>query len=102
VAWSKDAEWQRIRKAVLKRDCGLCQVCKKQGRVTPATQVDHIIKKAAGGTDDEANLQSICEPCHEIKTASDEGRTLKPFVVISEDGWPVPAPRFPRRSRGGR
>jgi 5-methylcytosine-specific restriction protein A len=30
--------------------------------------VDHIKPKANGGTDDETNLQSICEACHKEKT----------------------------------
>ena len=61
--------WQKIRVFVLKRDSGLCQPCLKIGRVTQAKQVDHIIQKYDGGTDDESNLQSICVDCHKIKTA---------------------------------
>ncbi|MGY6129117.1 HNH endonuclease (plasmid) [Paraburkholderia strydomiana] len=63
------AAWQRLRASILKRDHYLCQVCIRKGRVTEASQVDHIKAKAAGGTDDEGNLQSICEPCHKAKTA---------------------------------
>lgn len=62
-------EWERIRKVVLKRDTYLCQPCLKEGRVKAAIAVDHITPKAQGGTDDEWNLQSICNPCHLAKTA---------------------------------
>ncbi|MCU7916559.1 MAG: HNH endonuclease [Candidatus Thiodiazotropha sp. (ex Gloverina cf. vestifex)] len=61
------AEWQRIRKRILKRDGYLCQVC----RMRDATQVDHIVPKVKGGTDDPANLRAICKPCHATKTQRD-------------------------------
>lgn len=63
------SQWEKLRKAVLRRDSRLCQVCLQQGRVTPANEVDHIIPKAKGGQDDPPNLQSICRPCHQAKTA---------------------------------
>jgi len=38
----------------------------------PSTEVDHIVSKAKGGTDEPGNLQGICEPCHKAKTESDK------------------------------
>lgn len=61
--------WERLRKTILDRDGGLCQVCKAAGHITLANAVDHITPKAHGGTDDPSNLQSICLPCHGAKTA---------------------------------
>jgi 5-methylcytosine-specific restriction enzyme A len=61
--------WDRLRVCILQRDNGLCQPCIKQGRVTMATQVDHIVQKKDGGTDEESNLQAICTECHKFKTA---------------------------------
>lgn len=63
--------WRRIRERVLERDCYLCQPCKRKGGLTLATEVDHIVNVAQGGTDDETNLQSICGTCHEAKTQSE-------------------------------
>lgn len=63
------AFWRRLRAQVLDRDQGLCQPCLKAGRVTAAREVDHIKAKARGGTDELANLQAICLPCHRAKTA---------------------------------
>lgn len=60
--------WNKIRVVILKRDSGLCQPCLAAGRVTVATQVDHIIPRAQGGTDTEDNLRSICKACHQAKT----------------------------------
>lgn len=68
------AEWGRLRIIVLKRDKYLCQPCLRLGRVTRATEVDHIVPKHLGGTDDPANLQSICNPCHKAKTARERGK----------------------------
>lgn len=61
--------WQKLRKRILHRDKYLCVACKAKGRITEATDVDHIVCKAQGGTDDELNLQSLCSLCHKEKTA---------------------------------
>lgn len=66
-------EWQKFRLRILKRDCYLCQPCKREGRTTPANEVDHIIPRAKGGEMVDENAQSICSECHESKTAADEG-----------------------------
>jgi 5-methylcytosine-specific restriction protein A len=74
------AAWDKLRLAVLKRDHYVCQCseCKAQDRVTPATEVDHRIPKAQGGTDDPSNLQAINAVCHQRKTQAETGRPLKP------------------------
>lgn len=85
------AEWQKIRKVALERDHYLCVPCRKQGLVTEAKQVDHILPKEKGGTDDLENLQSICIPCHEEKTLRDVGHRPRPTIGL--DGWPEEKPR---------
>ena len=64
------ARWQRMREAILALE-PLCRPCKQAGRVTPATEIDHIIPKARGGTDAPDNLQPICRDCHKAKTGRD-------------------------------
>ena len=85
-------QWEKVRLHVLRRDDGICQPCLMTGRYTPASQVDHIIPKASGGTDDPDNLQSICGTCHFEKTAREaaeaQGRTYRPRRSIGVDGWP--------------
>ena len=95
MAWGKTsrhargygAAWVRLREQVMQRDTWLCQSCRKQGYVERATQVDHIVPKAKGGTDHMDNLQSLCEKCHVDKTARDNGGNPKPTIGV--DGWPV-------------
>lgn len=67
---TRGGAWMRIRAQVLARDAGLCQVCKAAGRLTLAAEVDHIRELADGGTDEPANLQAICRPCHVAKTTA--------------------------------
>jgi 5-methylcytosine-specific restriction protein A len=73
------SEWDKQRRRVLERDNYLCQVCMKKGWISRARQVDHVLPKAFGGSDDDDNLQSICVPCHKAKTAleGNMGRGLK-------------------------
>lgn len=81
--------WDKIRPAILQRDMFLCQECKRQGRLTPAKDVDHKIPKAQGGTDNPDNLQSLCRPCHKAKTR-DENRSQRRGAVDA-DGYRIAA-----------
>jgi 5-methylcytosine-specific restriction protein A len=83
------AAWDNLRKVVLARDCGLCKCgeCTRLGRIKRASQVDHIVPKAQGGTDDMDNLQAIAADCHERKTLIEQGK--QPRTKVGLDGWPV-------------
>lgn len=63
--------WRRIRERILLRDQYTCRGC---GVVTHELEVDHIINVAEGGSDDDSNLQSLCIPCHQAKTATEAAR----------------------------
>lgn len=92
-------EWDRLRKRILERDCGLCQCkhCTAAGRVTLASEVDHIVSKAKAKAlkwtdaqiDDESNLQAINSECHKRKTKEEQGKTARPRVMIGLDGFPI-------------
>jgi len=91
------AAWVKLRKRIMERDCGLCQVCRRAGRVTVANQVDHIVSKAnayrmkwtPAQIDAETNLQAICNPCHLVKTEAEQGKVKHKAVRIGVDGFPV-------------
>jgi 5-methylcytosine-specific restriction protein A len=54
-----------------------------------ATEVDHIIPKAKGGTDDPSNLAAINAGCHRRKTLRDRGAEPKAKRTTGADGWPI-------------
>jgi 5-methylcytosine-specific restriction enzyme A len=58
------AEWRRIRDKILERDRHVCKKCGAR-----ASNVDHILAKADGGSDDLSNLRSLCLRCHKAWTA---------------------------------
>jgi 5-methylcytosine-specific restriction protein A len=60
--------WARLRAAVLKRDQYTCRLRYPGCRIR-ATEVDHIVPAALGGSDDLSNLAAVCTPCHRHKTA---------------------------------
>lgn len=86
-------QWELLRAATLERDKHLCQPCLREGKLTPAREVDHIVPKFEGGPDDLNNTQAICRPCHQAKTqveaARAQGQTIRPRPQIGVDGWPV-------------
>ena len=55
--------WKKIRAAFLQAH-PLCEECKKDGRLTLATEVHHILPLGHGGTNREDNLMALCKPCH--------------------------------------
>lgn len=59
-----DAKWRRNR-AMFLRHHPIC----KCGQ--PATEADHIVPKARGGSDKWDNLQPLCKPCHSRKTMAE-------------------------------
>ena len=68
---SKD--WRARRKAILIRDAYRCRSCSRVA-YGPAAHVDHILPLEEGGTDDEGNLQVLCESCHGRKTRAEQRR----------------------------
>lgn len=67
-----DRRWRKIAKATLARE-PLCRRCAGLGVLTRATDVDHIVPKAQGGTDQDDNLQPLCHACHSGKTWMQSG-----------------------------
>lgn len=65
----------------------LCVMCEAKGKVTIATELDHIKALVNGGTDTHDNRQGLCEEHHKAKTAEDMG--FKPRVTIGLDGWSI-------------
>ena len=62
--------WQRLRLLVL-RERPLCESCREAGRLTPATEVDHVDGNVRNLV--SANLRPLCKPCHSRKTVACDG-----------------------------
>lgn len=64
--------WQQ-RRLVFLRDHPLCAACEREGRLTPATVVDHVIPHR-GDKElfwDESNWAALCVPHHNSKSAGE-------------------------------
>ena len=55
--------WKRIRNRYVSEH-PLCEMCLKDGKLTPVDEVHHILPVSKGGTHDRANLLSLCRSCH--------------------------------------
>ncbi len=82
--------WDKLRLVILRRDNGLCQCdqCKGGeigGKLTPASEVHHIVGRAKarrmGWTqeqiDDPSNLAAINRECHKRATAADSAEARR-------------------------
>ena len=64
-------KWQKARLQFLDQN-PLCAQCQRDGCVTPATVVDHIVPHR-GNQDlfwNRKNWQALCKACHDLKTSS--------------------------------
>lgn len=65
--------WQKARARYLQRN-PLCAMCQRDGRITEAVVVDHIVKH--DGDErlfwDESNWQSLCKAHHDITKQKEE------------------------------
>jgi len=62
------SERSKRRSRTLRRDgfrCVACGVVDKTGR---ALEADHIVPLEVGGSHDLENMQTLCKPCHLLKT----------------------------------
>src|SRR5690554_5661002 len=67
--------WRKYREWFLKQN-PLCVECRKRGKLTPATEVDHIRPHKGDPVlfwDAENNWQGLCKSCHSRKTAKEDG-----------------------------
>lgn len=66
--------WQQTRAGYLRKH-PLCAHCARDGRVEPATDVDHIVPHRGDQALfwDRSNWQGLCHACHSRKTAAEDG-----------------------------
>lgn len=60
--------WRAARKAAGERRCAVCGTT--EGRI----ELDHIVERRDGGSNDPANLRWLCRKHHAVKTAQERAR----------------------------
>lgn len=64
----RDAAYRKARAARLQHDHGLCTFCK-----SPATTVQHVTYRNAGGSEGLEDLRALCRLCHDAVTMLEYG-----------------------------
>lgn len=66
VVFYNSRRWHAKRRAILRRDKYMCQICKRYGRLVPATIVHHIkeLDQYPELALTDSNLESVCLACH--------------------------------------
>jgi 5-methylcytosine-specific restriction protein A len=82
--------WSKDRKVALARDGHRCQIGIPGICTIDATEVDHILPRALGGTDELGNLRSVCRPCHLGRGMDESARSRSRYsygrsAVITRD-----------------
>jgi len=76
----RNSEYQKRRSERLKYDHHLCVFCK-----SPATTVQHITYRHAGGNESEDDLRSLCRLCHDAVTMIEYGHGMGLERINPED-----------------
>lgn len=81
--------WDKARLIFL-ADHPLCVMCENEGRLEPATVVDHVVAHRGDETLfwDMSNWQSLCKMHHDRDKRNIE-MGFRPVVPIGVDGWPL-------------
>jgi 5-methylcytosine-specific restriction protein A len=76
--WYQTARWKALRLAVFLRDLYQCRRCGQLEGDTALLVCDHIIPHRGDERLfwDEANLQTLCKPCHDRDKQREEQATL--------------------------
>ena len=107
-----DKRWKLLRAAVFRRTNGLCEMCLKEGIITPGVDVHHIRPveqaKSVEGPDgmrarcyDSNNVMLLCVPCHikvhqemqthtKEKVAENKARARQRFMEANDPNYQPP------------
>jgi len=59
----------------------LCRYCRAEGRISPATLIDHIVALSLGGSNDRFNLAPACVDCNAAKAAVEQRFVVRGYDV---------------------
>ena len=83
----KSKQWQKYRETYLKSVGGLCERCRKNGRINPAKIVHHRIFLNQSNINDPTitlnwhNLEAVCKECHEEIHANCGRKQTKRYIA---------------------
>ena len=91
-------EWKELRAAKLRSTDGLCEECMKQGIVTSARCVHHVVPIETARTKDEMkrlafdvnNLRALCYACHariHKELGSNTAKIVRQRAEARQDRW---------------
>lgn len=86
--------WGKIRQRIAKQHNYTCAHCGLIWR-SHIDQIDHIKPLEQGGSNNDSNLQPLCNQCHKVKTASERKNqpvTYIKGIVFPEDIYPSKIP----------
>jgi 5-methylcytosine-specific restriction endonuclease McrA len=86
------SRWRALREEILRRDGFNCHWCGG-----PATTVDHVTLRAAGGSDDPSNLVAACGKCNSGRNQWAPSTGRAPSPANSES--PQQTARVPQQTR---
>ena len=72
--------WQVIRNRFIAAH-PLCEICEKNGKITPAEEVHHIKPRRLNGSNTLSNLITLCSKCHQ-KTEGKEEQYMQHYYDI--------------------
>jgi 5-methylcytosine-specific restriction endonuclease McrA len=68
-----NAQYWRNRAEAMRRASWRCQLRIEGICIGAASECDHMVSIADGGTNDVSNLRAACSPCHKQRTAQQGG-----------------------------
>ena len=82
MSFYNTTKWKELRLLKLQMN-PLCEHCLRENKITPATEVDHIIpiQQRPDLALDINNLQSLCKPCHSRKTAQETNQKKQGQII---------------------
>ena len=78
-----DGRWRKAREAFLAKH-PICAYCAKNGELTRAAIVDHIIPHRGDKSLfwDSSNWQPLCAKCHDTVKKREEAQKIEPYIPV--------------------
>jgi hypothetical protein len=73
----------RLYRQIARRAGYRCEYCRAPEAISPGCfEVEHIMPRARGGSDDPANLALACSPCNSRKSQATQGIDTRTLTIV--------------------